>query len=173
MTKGIDFVANYNMNLDDFGLTGMGGLSFNLTGTWLDTLENTPFDGAPALECAGYYEGNCGFGSPEWRHRFTTSWNTPWNVNLLLTWRYHGEVEHFGSATAAPNRIDRYFDAYNWIDIGATWQVFDNTRFRVGINNVFDKDPPISYSQNGNGNTYPGVYDAMGRYIFFGLTADF
>lgn len=172
VTKGIDFVANYNMNLDDLGLAGMGGLSFNLTGTWLETLENTPFDGAPALECAGYYEGNCGFGSPEWRHRFTTSWNTPWNVNLLLTWRHHGEVEHFGLADTS-TRIDRYFDSYNWIDIGATWQMFDNTRFRVGVNNVFDKDPPISYSQNGNGNTYPGVYDAMGRYIFFGVTADF
>lgn len=172
VTKGVDFVANYNMNLDDFGLTGMGGLSFNMAGTWLDTLENTPFDGAPGLECAGFYENNCGFGSPEWRHRFTTSWATPWNVNLLLTWRYHGEVEHYGLA-ANSTRIDRYFDAYNWFDIGATWQVFDNTRFRVGINNVFDKDPPVSYSGGGNGNTYPGVYDAMGRYIFFGVTADF
>ena len=172
VTKGIDFVANYSMNLDDFGLTGMGGLSFNMAGTLLDTLENTPFDGAPGLECAGFYENNCGFGSPEWRHRLTTSWSTPWNVNLLLTWRYHGEVEHYGLA-ANSTRIDRYFDAYNWFDIGATWQVFDNTRFRVGINNVFDKDPPVSYSGGGNGNTYPGVYDAMGRYIFFGLTADF
>ncbi|MFT4953921.1 MAG: iron complex outermembrane receptor protein [Brevundimonas sp.] len=173
ITQGVDFVANYNMNLDDFGLAGMGGLAFNLTGTWLDTLEIQPADGAPTLECAGFYEGSCGFGSPEWRHRFTTSWSTPWDVNLLLTWRYHGEVEHFGLTGAGLDRIDRYFDAYNWFDVGATWQVFDNTRFRVGINNVFDEDPPLSYSGNGNGNTYPGVYDAMGRYIFFGVTADF
>ena len=172
VTTGVDFVANYNMNLDDFGMAGMGGLAFNLTGTWLESLENTPFDGAPGLECVGYYENNCGFGSPEWRHRFTTSWSTPWDVNVLLTWRYHGEVEHYGLADTS-TRIDRYFDAYNWFDIGATWQAFDNTRFRVGINNVFDKDPPISYSGGGNGNTYPGVYDAMGRYIFFGVTADF
>ncbi|MFN4296017.1 MAG: TonB-dependent receptor domain-containing protein [Brevundimonas sp.] len=172
-TTGIDVVANYNMNLDDYGLAGMGGLSFNLTGTWLESLENTPFDGAPALECVGYYENNCGFGSPEWRHRFTTSWATPWDVNLLLTWRYHGEVEHFGLTGAGLDRLDRYFDAYNWFDIGATWQAFDNTRVRVGINNVFDKDPPLSYSGGGNGNTYPGVYDSMGRYIFFGITADF
>ena len=173
VTKGIDFVANYNMNLDDFGMTGMGGLAFNLTGTLLDTLENTPFDGAPGLECAGFYENNCGFGSPEWRHRFTTSWSTPWDMNLLLTWRYHGEVEHYGLSGAGLDRIDRYLDAYNWFDVGATWQVFDNTRVRVGINNVFDKDPPLSRSGGGNGNTYPGVYDAMGRYIFFGVTADF
>ena len=173
VTKGVDLVVNYNMNLDDFGLAGMGGLAFNLTGTWLETLENTPFDGAPGLECVGFYENNCGFGSPEWRHRFTTSWSTPWDVNLLLTWRYHGEVEHYGLTGAGLNRIDRYFDAYNWFDIGATWQAFDNTRFRVGINNVFDKDPPLSYSGGGNGNTYPGVYDSMGRYIFFGVTADF
>ncbi|MFN3537363.1 MAG: TonB-dependent receptor domain-containing protein, partial [Brevundimonas sp.] len=171
-TSGVDVVANYNMNLDDFGLTGMGGLSFNFTGTWLESLETDVGIGGATYDCVGFYENSCGFGSPEWRHRFTTSWATPWDVNLLLTWRYHGEVEHFGLADTS-TRLDRYFDAYNWFDIGATWQVVDNTRVRVGINNVFDKDPPLSYSGNGNGNTYPGVYDSMGRYIFFGITSDF
>ena len=39
--------------------------------------------------------------------------------------------------------------------------------------------PPLVSSTAGgvdvryNGNTYPGVYDALGRYIFVGITADF
>jgi len=50
---------------------------------------------------------------------------------------------------------------------------------RAGINNVFDKDPPViaagllgSFANVGfgNGNTYPGVYDPMGRVLFAGLT---
>ena len=55
----------------------------------------------------------------------------------------------------------------------------DGTRLRFGINNLFDKDPPVvtqtiaGPSVNGNGNTFPGVYDYLGRSIFLGLTAKF
>lgn len=47
-----------------------------------------------------------------------------------------------------------------------------------GINNVFDQDPPIvsqvvARAPFGNGNTYPVLYDAMGRKIFLTLTAKF
>jgi outer membrane receptor protein involved in Fe transport len=55
--------------------------------------------------------------------------------------------------------------------------VHNNLNFRVGVNNVFDKDPPLVGSNlpatTGNGNTFPQVYDALGRFVFVGLTADF
>ena len=47
------------------------------------------------------------------------------------------------------------------------------------MNNLFDKQPPAQDSNNygatggGNGNTFPGTYDTLGRNIFLGLTADF
>ena len=46
---------------------------------------------------------------------------------------------------------------------------------RAGVNNVLDDDPQLSYSvgTTGNGNTYPQVYDSLGRYFFFGVTANF
>ncbi|MGF1456658.1 MAG: hypothetical protein ACFB6R_14925 [Alphaproteobacteria bacterium] len=53
------------------------------------------------------------------------------------------------------------------------WRPRDDFSFRVGVNNVFDNDPPLSTSTGagtGNGNTFPGVYDATGRFIFFGVT---
>jgi iron complex outermembrane receptor protein len=38
----------------------------------------------------------------------------------------------------------------------------------LGINNVLDKDPPITSATGttGNGNTFPQTYDALGRWIF-------
>jgi iron complex outermembrane receptor protein len=48
--------------------------------------------------------------------------------------------------------------------------------FHAGVNNVFDKNPPQVFSaiagpsQLGNGNTFPGTYDALGRSIFVGVT---
>ena len=49
---------------------------------------------------------------------------------------------------------------------------------RLGINNVADKDPPLLGQPTAspcicNGNTFPQVYDTLGRYVFVGLTADF
>jgi len=46
---------------------------------------------------------------------------------------------------------------------------------RVGVNNLLDKDPPLTSLQSGftNGNTYPQTYDAQGRYLFVGTTIDF
>jgi outer membrane receptor protein involved in Fe transport len=43
------------------------------------------------------------------------------------------------------------------------------------VNNVLDDDPPMSAAvgTTGNGNTYPQTYDALGRYVFVGLTLDF
>jgi iron complex outermembrane receptor protein len=43
------------------------------------------------------------------------------------------------------------------------------------VNNIFDEAPPLSGSvgTTGNGNTYPQLYDALGRYFFFGVTANF
>jgi hypothetical protein len=32
---------------------------------------------------------------------------------------------------------------------------------------------PGSFGANCNGNTFPGVYDAMGRYLFAHITAQF
>jgi iron complex outermembrane receptor protein len=49
--------------------------------------------------------------------------------------------------------------------------------FRAGVNNVLDKSPPAIAAgllvEFGNGNTYPGVYDPLGRMFFAGLRAEF
>jgi outer membrane receptor protein involved in Fe transport len=47
--------------------------------------------------------------------------------------------------------------------------------FRAGVNNVFDKDPPlVSTLIAGTGlpNSYP-IYDLLGRKMFVALTANF
>ena len=46
-------------------------------------------------------------------------------------------------------------------------------------NNMFDRDPPLVYSglnpiaSGGNSNTWPGVYDSLGRNFFVNVTAQF
>ena len=51
--------------------------------------------------------------------------------------------------------------------MSAWYDVTKSLTLRAGINNLFDKDPPLANigAPCGNGNTYPLVYDALGRKI--------
>ncbi len=81
-------------------------------------------------------------------------------------WRYVGEVDDAAQGTAN-------WSAYSWLDLAANWQVTDSVLLRIGVNNALDKDPPLSPDVGnapGNGNVFPGYYDALGRYIFAGVS---
>jgi len=99
-------------------------------------------------------------------------WETPWNVDLALTHRYISAVDQQG---AAANRIDRHFDAESYFDLFASWDMTDMAQVRLGINNVLDDNPQLNGSSGnrGNGNPFPQVYDALGRFIFGGVTVKF
>jgi outer membrane receptor protein involved in Fe transport len=187
-TSGVDVNANYRVDLEDWGMPAYGSLQFAFVGTYLRTLEIDTGAGTAnsVYDCAGFYGNQCSNGvvpsapNPEWRHRARISWSTPWDVAISGTWRHYGEVEVAvlgadGSLNNGGSRIDRFFDAENYLDLAAVWQVRDTVTIRAGVNNLLDNDPPLSYSvgTTGNGNTYPQLYDAMGRYVFFGVTANF
>lgn len=183
-TSGVDIAANYNVDLADFGWDRAGTLGFSMVGTWIEKLEtDTGLGFANSVyDCAGFYANQCGVPNPEWRHRMRVDWGTPIEgLNINGTWRYYGpaEVAVLGADgslnNAAAARLDRELDAQNYFDLAGTWQMRDNISVRAGVNNVFDSDPPLSYSvgTTGNNNTYPQLYNAMGRYFFFGVTANF
>jgi iron complex outermembrane recepter protein len=179
-TSGWDFNATYGFDLVDFGLPDYGALSFNFTGTYLEELVTDTgllVAGAPdTYDCAGFYAGVCSSNAPpnpQWRHRFRVSYQTPFNVDISGTWRYIDEVEFFEPNTT--QRPDFVLEEQHYFDIAGTWRINDMASFRAGVNNVFDRDPPLSASvgTTGNGNTYPQTYDALGRYIFTGITLNF
>ncbi len=177
-TSGFDFNANYGFELAAFGLPDVGGLSFNFAGTLLESLETDPGAGSTIYDCVGFYGNQCGTPTPKWRHRASVTWETPLNADITATWRHLGEVELFAAnfvQNSLGNRVDRFFEAENYLDLAATWQVTENAVLRFGVNNVLENDPPLSASvgTTGNGNTYPQTYDANGRFFFAGITVDF
>ena len=173
-TRGLDFAATYNY---EFGK--WGALNFNLAATYLLEHKNTPIQGFPAgTDCAGFYAVECGAAMPVYRHRMVTTWQTPWDVDIMATWRYYSQAKNidvYRSETPNPtgNVIDDLLDSANYLDVSAEWFMRENIAVRAGVNNIFGRDPelqtPIS-SAPGNGNTLPGSYDPAGRAIFFGVT---
>ena len=63
----------------------------------------------------------------------------------------------------------------SYLDLSASWKVVKNLELRAGINNLFDKDPPIVSSNvagSGATNSFP-TYDQLGRQLYVAFTAKF
>lgn len=162
--------VDVNVNYSGIEIGRFGSLNFSLTGTWMDELITEPGPGIDAFDCIGFALSSCGTPNPEWRHRFVVGWQTPWDVDLTLTWRYYDSVTGLSAANVPlpDNRIDRNFSSESYFDLAADWAVTEKASLVVGINNFLDDDPTLSASvgTTGNGNTFPQTYDALGRYVF-------
>jgi outer membrane receptor protein involved in Fe transport len=175
-TDGVDVVVTYNWDLDKWG-----GIGFNFTGTYLASLEVEPIPGLGKYDCKGLYGTTCGTPNPKWRSNLTATWNTPWSWLAGARWRYFDKVDIDTSSSnpllqGAPADKDLHLGTRNWFDIFAQWDINKNFSVRAGVNNLFDRDPPITSQGNlpfFNGNTYPNVYDSLGRNIFVNANAKF
>ena len=156
-----------NVSYSGIEIGSLGELSVNLVGTKLDELTTVSGPGIAPVECAGKFSGaTCGTPSPEWRHHVRIGWETPWNIDMSLTWRYYDAVTNVSNATRA--NIDYELGRQNYFDLAANWAVTEKASVLLGVNNVLDDDPPLSSAvgTTGNGNTYPQTYDALGRWMF-------
>jgi outer membrane receptor protein involved in Fe transport len=184
-TRGIDVGVSYTQPISDT----LGSLSFNLVGTWLDELVTDNGVSDP-YDCAGLYGLVCTTPSPEWRHKARMTYTHPSGIGLSFQWRYFSAVtldrasdQAVLQGTFAP--FNERIPAQSYFDLTLTARIGDHYNFRLGVNNITDRAPPI-VGANGtsavinactgvfcSGNTFPNVYDAMGRYIFAGVTLDF
>jgi iron complex outermembrane receptor protein len=176
-TSGVDVAANFR---DKLG-SGMGSFDLALTGTWLKEFLQEDAPGMGTYDCAGLFGPSCGTPLPKWRHKLRGTWSTPWNVDLALTWRFIDEVK---LSSTSSNKLlagkfqsgDAVFGRQNYLDVAANWNITKMFALRGGVNNVLDRDPPVGAVTSGvfgNGNTFPQVYDALGRRVFMNLTAKF
>ena len=176
-TSGFDIGANYAVD------TGVGGFSLSFIGTWLKELRNEPLPGLGSYDCVGLFGPTCGQPSPEWRHQARLSWSDKSDIaSVSLNWRYIGPTKLTNNTddpflTGPTYVLNASLPAYSYFDLALSARVQQNIAFRLGVNNLLDKDPPaiaqgLLYSF-GNGNTYPGVYDVAGRTFFIGLNAEF
>lgn len=164
--KGIDVVGSYQ-----FELGRWGSMELNDVLSYVDSWDKQELSSAPKEDCADKFGGSCGFPTPDWRNNFRATWTTPWNVTTSLQWRYISDVKDV-------NQI-RDLKEVNYFDLAAIWDINEWASVRAGVNNFTDEDPPIigdniaDPSIFGAANTFPGMYDALGRYYFVGASIGF
>jgi iron complex outermembrane receptor protein len=175
-TNGVDVGANYRYKTGN-----LGTLDFALNGTYLHEFIREDFAGNGEYNCAGLHGTTCGVPLPKWRHKARVSWGTPWALDVALTWRHINPVDLETVSTnphlsAESEVADRRFSSRDYLDLSASYRINRYFSISGGVNNLFDRDPPVSgviAEVVGNGNTYPQVYDSLGRRMFVNLTAKF
>jgi outer membrane receptor protein involved in Fe transport len=182
-TSGVDFTFDYRTKFSDWHLPEWGGLALGFLGTYTRDYEVQGALGTAPLFCVSKYGPTCqGTSTPQsgplpaFKAKTRLTWTTPWTgFSASVDWRYIGPSD---VDTGAQDTADSHINAYNYVDLEASWHFKDRYTVRVGCNNITDLQPPIIGSGElpgvvGNANTYSQIYDVLGRYLFMGLTADF
>ena len=105
----------------------------------------------------------------------------PNGIGASVQWRYFGGTTldtldsnpALNGGTVGGNPGNTHMDKRSYFDLAFTARMAQKLNLRLGVNNIFDKDPPVQGLSQGNGNTYPQMFDGMGRYMFAGFTVDF
>jgi len=171
-TEGIDFQVDYSQPLG-FSAWGAGEsrLSFFFLGNYSWENNFIPLTDLPdeVVECAGFFGLNCGNPTPEWKWSSRLSWiDGPSTVSFR--WRHVGGVDDDDAAT--PFIVDE-IGSYDLFDLSFAFNVNDNLTVNMGVNNLFDKSPPVIGSNQEQANTYPGTYDVLGRDFFISANLRF
>ena len=166
-TEGIDVTAGFNYPVM------AGALFFNYAGTYTFNNKFQPLPGEDFIECTGFFGSTCGSPQPEYAHVARLGYRADSGFGVNFSWRYQGGAE--GDVLVTGDDQFDTIDSYSYFDLSGTATVADTITLTAGVNNIFDKKPPLigaAYSPT-NGNTYPGVYDPVGRQIFVRASLEF
>ncbi|MFC7047777.1 TonB-dependent receptor plug domain-containing protein [Emcibacter nanhaiensis] len=166
--KGIDFSADYLMDFDNGG-----SLTVNMLGTLLldKIYRDIAEDASTEYNCKGVYSDNC-FASPKWRHTLRVTYNSGDFWTVSAKWRYYASID--GEDADVGSIDEDGIGAQSYFDLTASFDVTEQVGLVMGVNNIFDKEPPLvggRYSTNAN--TIAGYYDTLGRYLHAKVTAKF
>lgn len=182
--QGTDMDTSYRLPT-----SAAGDFIFKLQATYMkrDDLETAPgVAGNQIIHGAGTFNldaGVLGF-VPRWRSEGSVSWrrgnwDASWRLHYTGRWQL-GSHQPDRGFSAVPGFKDPYVLKYGARSVSDFQIGYDfkpiHTRFDVGVNNAFDKQPPILYETNigsGNANTSPSNFDPIGRYYWARGTVSF
>jgi iron complex outermembrane recepter protein len=186
--NGIDWGLNWRGDFATLGFNNIPG-AINIS-----TMINfTPRFRTQASPVSPIYEwsGSLGPGPETSLNQGAFKYRTFTNIAYVLDrWNFSLRWRHLPTAKAPQEVIGGNNQtpftgaesSYNIFDLTSSWAFNDTYLFRLGIDNLFDREAVITGRQtdfqgnrptSGAGTTLPGFYDVMGRRFFLGVTASF
>lgn len=192
-TAGIDWTVGYRFDLQDYFQTVPGTVRLTAGGTWLDYYHSQATPNSINRDCTGYYSTACENPRPEWKWNVRGTYSRD-RLTASLLWTHISGVDlepappasspSFSTpqpGNAAYNNIlpaFRSIGSYDWFDLSLSYALTDDAEVNFLVENLFDKDPPlvgngVSGFAFNDGNTFPNVYDMIGRIYSVGVRLRF
>ncbi len=170
-TSGFDFVLRGTVELG-----GDSAISFDGSLNYVDKYAIATFPGNTPIDLSGSIGNTAGDASgknaayPKWRAQANIAWRFG-SFTLGAQYRFIDSMID-SSAVGVPNSTAIGVPSYHYVDLNAEWRVDERMSFRLGVVNLGDRQPPV-YTSFQESNTYPGLYDLVGRAFYAGISARF
>jgi iron complex outermembrane receptor protein len=151
ITNGVDLSANYRLRT-----SGYGTFTFASNSTWIHkyVYQNAPGD--EWHQNVGVYSGN----NPVFRWQSTN--NLMWSRNALSA----GLTAHYKSGYVDQDPTN-HVASYTTFDTYVAWQQPKGLGVTLGVRNLFDRDPPLSFQDATFQAGYdPRYTDPLGRTFY-------
>ena len=156
-TNGVDITANYRLP------TRVGTFTFGLNSTYVDKYEYQDFRDGPWNQNVGVYSGT----GPvfRWQHTLTSVWTKDAFTAGATLYYKSGYID-----SDPTNRVS----AYTTLDVYGAWRPMKGATLTLGVRNLTDRDPPLSYqSQVFQAGYDPRYTNPTGRTYYVRAAYDF
>lgn len=161
-TRGLDLSLNYRTPDTGVGTFGLAG-----NATWLLKYVLSASNGFVVLDRRGTERGSPDQAFPKFKGNATLDWSLG-DVAASFTGRYIDSVTEIDTNTGLPSRMNSRL--YGDVQLTFTPSFLDRRfGFTVGVNNVFNQDPPACVSCSLN-NFDPTTYDVPGQFGYARIT---
>jgi outer membrane receptor protein involved in Fe transport len=171
-TQGLDISANWTHDL------GPGTFDVGTTFNYLIEYKYQTAPTSPLIDARGTLDTVGGAASLGglFEYRSLTHIAYTWrDLTVGLDWQHYSSIKD-ASASTNPTTTIEGVPAYNLYNLVSSYQLGKYT-FRFGIENLFDKQPPVVGANPGvttaSNVTNPGLYDPLGRRFYVGVKASF
>ncbi len=148
-TDGIDLDVRYKIETDEYGTFELHGI-----GTYVFSFKRRAAPGEPLEDLVGTY------GYPEFRGNLYLDWTrNDWGVYAALN--YIGSYDQY---YPEPDGSSGKVDAWTTFDLQVRYMGFESLDVRLGVDNLFDEEPPFSNSET-EGYDF-ATHDPTGRFIY-------
>jgi iron complex outermembrane receptor protein len=169
-TSGLDFVADYSMDLFS------GTLGLHLLGNYTDEETESVF-GQKQFDFAGSLSNDSLFvGVPKMKFNLGATYDEgPWSGTIAT--RYVGTGRLNNAYTSGVEIDNNAVPAVAYMDLRGSYKWNDNVQFYGAVDDVWDTPPPnLAYgngSTNGGSTVNISVYDTLGRMYHAGVRFSF
>jgi iron complex outermembrane receptor protein len=183
-TSGFDIQMDWGLRFEDAGLGLPGMISVNSNFTYLLKFATTADQAVvPLTDFAGTSGGGevgTNAGSYRWKLFSRLSYDVG-DFGIGVQWRHLPELAHLTTVTTSNSTIAAT-KAYDLFNLSGNYAVNDMIQMRFGVDNLFDRAPPISSVDNSvvagdgrlaGGSIDSGNYDVLGRRFFVGVSLNF